>query len=318
MLKKEFKDKDFDGKVTTKATAGDGTTFEANFSDKNNGKEGQPPVYNDADFTVTLPIDDSFKLKTTAKANRDVSLNVDVKVDANCSCNFTLENPDISDKIPGDVLFGGTYATPDFSVELEGQLCKGGDFKAMGAAVGLAAPVPGVDGLCLGLKPTLTTIEAGETEGSVRTNLSANLAYEQKDYHVGVNSFFTNTAAAVDKKPKVGDFKFGGAEATIWAKVRDDLQLAAKYTVNSEATAGRPAWGPAKLLPALESSFAIGTQYSLSKSQTAKTKVTLSKSFEKITCDFALKTALEGKSNLVLSMQLDGAKPKFGMVYNLE
>jgi len=69
LLKREFGDSKFQNKMTTKAKAGDGTEFEANFSDK-----CDKGAYNDADFKVTHPVDDGLKLAVKTTAKGDVEL----------------------------------------------------------------------------------------------------------------------------------------------------------------------------------------------------------------------------------------------------
>jgi len=65
-----------------------------------------------------------------------------------------------------------------------------------------------------------------------------------------------------------------------------------------------------------KSEFALVTQYNLSKSQTAKAKVTVKDKKSKY--DFCLKTALEGKSSATFNVALGDAAPEFGFLYNLE
>jgi len=115
---------------------------------------------------------------------------------------------------------------------------------------------------------------------------------------------------------KAGDMSalgYKGAEVVAWWKPCDDLQIAAKYARYKEKK-GRSVWeAPGK---ADADSFSIASQYALSGTQTSKCKVTYEGG--PITYDFALKTALEGKSSATFNVTLGDEKPKFGFVYTLD
>lgn len=288
LLKNDFKDDKFDHKMTTKGKSADGTSFETNFSSDNK-----------ADFKVTHPVDDglTFTLKTTSK--QEVEATPELKFDDNLTVKATFKNPS---KTGSGIDIGANYVTKDFSAELEGCLTKKDwDFKSPGFALGIATDLPvGVDGLKLGLQPAFL---AGDGGGM---NAAVNLAYEQSDYQVGINTFLTG-------KAKDNNY-LGGTECVIWYKASDDLQIAGKYATSS-FTKGKKLWETPE--EKAKSSYSLVTNYSLSKTQTAKAKVTLGGS--DTAYDFSLKTALEGKSSATFNVMMKGsAAPKFGFLYNLE
>jgi len=310
LIKKDFKDPVFEHKLTTKAKAADGTTFEANVCDQNSAGKDQPAKYETADFAVTIPVDDGFKVTVKTEANQDKSVKVDYKIDANANANATFTNPCISDNKPGTVDVGANYATKDFSAELEARVFKDGKTDAAGLVLGLAAPVPTVDGLSIGARPTFT-----KDGDAAKMNLNVNAAFDQKDYGLSVNTFWSNFNAD-------NSLKYHGMEIIGMAKVNADCSVAAAFRQYDQG-AGAPGF-PFKLYEKgaqkAKKEFAVATQYKLSKSQTSKTKFTYDLAKNEQTIGLSLKTALEGKSSLTMSMDLKGvsSKPAFGLVYNLE
>merc|ERR1712010_131396 len=122
LIKKDFKDPVFEHKLTTKAKAADGTTFEANVCDQNSAGKDQPAKYESADFAVTIPVDDGFKVTVKTEANSDNSVKVDYTVDANFNANATFTNPSTTTNAPGTVEVGANYATKEFSAEVEARI----------------------------------------------------------------------------------------------------------------------------------------------------------------------------------------------------
>merc|ERR1712072_1432027 len=286
LLKKDFKDR-FEHKLTTKAKAADGTTFEANVSDQKT-TDGK---YESADFAVTIPVDDGFKVTVKTEANSDNSVKVDYTVDANFNANATFTNPSTNkETVPGTVEVGANYATKEFPAEVEARIFKEStSTEAAGFALGLAAPVPMVDGLSVGARPTYSV--AGG-----KSNLNLNAAYDQKDYGVSVNTLWSNWG---DK------FDFNGVEVIAQAKVNADCSVAAAWRKFDNSA---PSF-PAKLFDKVgkaKKEFAVATQYKLSKSQTCKAKFTFPDMGSTPKTSLALKTALEGKSSLTMSMDLFG------------
>merc|ERR1712188_52027 len=245
LIKKDFKDPVFEHKLTTKAKAADGTTFEANVCDQNSAAKDQPAKYETADFAVTIPVDDGFKVTVKTEANQDKSVKVDYKIDGNANANATFT--------------------------------KDGD--------------------------------------AAKMNLNVNAAFDQKDYGLSVNTFWSNFNAD-------NSLKYHGMEIIGMAKVNADCSVAAAFRQYDQG-AGAPGF-PFKLYEKgaqkAKKEFAVATQYKLSKSQTSKCKFTYDLAKNEQTIGLALKTALEGKSSLTMSMDLKGvsSKPAFGLVYNLE
>lgn len=291
LIKNDFKDDKFDHKMTTKGKTADGTSFESNFSSNN-----------EADFKVTHPVDDglTFSLKTTSTTSKKtVEAAPEMKFDDNLTVKATFKDPSSTGS---GVDINADYVTKDFSAQLEGNLSAGEwKFNEPGFALGIATDLPvGVDGLKLGLQPA---VKLGE--GSPLLNAAVNLAYEQSDYHVGINSFLSNDG---------GSFGLGGCECVVWFKASDDLQIAGKYE-QSNKTKGKKAWDTPKTEDA--SKYSLVTCYNLSKTQTAKAKVVVGG--DSPVYDFSLKTALEGKSSATFNVKMAGAEPpKFGFLYNLE
>jgi len=296
LLKKDFKDR-FEHKLTTKAKAADGTTFEANVSDQKT-TDGK---YESADFAVTIPVDDGFKVTVKTEANSDNSVKVDYTVDANFNANATFTNPSTTTNAPGTVEVGANYATKEFSAEVEARIFnQSTKIDKAGFALGLAAPVPMVDGLSVGARPTYSMADK-------RSNLNLNAAYDQKDYGVSVNTLWSNWG---------DNFDFNGVEVIAQAKVNADCSVAAAWRKFDNSA---PSF-PSKLFDKVgkeKKEFAVATQYKLSKSQTCKAKFTFPDMGSTPKTSLALKTALEGKSSLTMSMDL-AAQPAFGMAYNLE
>jgi len=289
LLKNDFKDDKFDNKMTTKGKAGDGTSFETNFSDDNK-----------ADFKVVHPVDDglTFTLKTSTDGKvTAVEATPEMKFDDNLTVKAVFKDPSATG---GNIDIGANYITKDFSAELEGNLSKGEwKFGNAGFSLGLAADLPvGVDGLKLGLQPG---VGLGEKPNY---NANVNLAFEQKDYHVGINTFLTNGS----------DNKIGGSELVVWYKAADNLEIVGKFAQATHKK-GKKAWEAAPALKEKEQSFSLLTCYNLSKTQTAKAKVTVGAATK---YDFSLKTALEGKSSATFNVTMGADKPKFGFLYNLE
>jgi len=307
LLKKDFKDK-FDHKLTTKAKAADGTTFEANVSDQKN-MDGSHA----ADFAVTVPVDSGLKVTVKTETNEaNKSVKVDYTVDANFNANATFLNPCMGDNMPGTIEVGANYATKEFSAEVEAQIMKAGKQDA-GLVLGLAAPVPMVDGLSIGVRPTFY-----KPADDIKSNVLMNVAYDQKDYGLSVNTFWTNA---------IGDkFAYSGLDIVGRASVNADCSVAAKFSQFDAQPAGFPAKAFAAAEQKKKFEVAVGTQYKLSKTQTAKAKFTYGEKPNKekttmvksMTTSLALKTALEGKSNLTLSMDLAAGAPAFGVAYSLE
>jgi len=239
----------------------------------------------------------TFTLKTTSE--QKVEATPELKFDDNLTVKATFKNPS---KTGSGIDIGANYVTKDFSAELEGCLTKKDwDFKSPGFALGIATDLPvGVDGLKLGLQPAFL-VGGG-------MNAAVNLAYEQSDYQVGINTFLTD-------KAKDSNY-LGGTECVIWYKASDDLQIAGKYATSSQ-TKGKKLWETPE--EKAKSSYSLVTNYSLSKTQTAKAKVTIDAIKSETTYDFSLKTALEGKSSATFNVMMKGEKaPKFGFLYNLE
>merc|ERR1712010_213963 len=99
--------------------------------------------------------------------------------------------------------------------ELEARVFKDGKTDAAGLVLGLAAPVPTVDGLSIGARPTFT-----KDGDAAKMNLNVNAAFDQKDYGLSVNTFWSNFN---DKN----SLQYNGIEVIGMAKLNADCSVAA-------------------------------------------------------------------------------------------
>jgi len=304
--KNDFKDA-HTFKLTTKAKSADKVAFEGNVSDNSD-------VAKMADMKFTVPIDDSFSasIKTTSgglvknektgeqeEKGKETTATCEFKFDANLKLtaevtDFKLPNVQESKKILGSA----EYVTESFSVEAKVCKAKG----ASGAMAALAFDCPGLEVVRVGVQPA---VDLNDKDPDI--NLNFGFAHEDKDYQLAA----TMGTCKLLRTEKA----LTGCSVRGWFKVSDSVSVAAEFDHVAKMKAGREAWETAK--PTKEgNSFKFGVEYKINPSTTSKVKVTSAGA--KPTFDVSLKTALEGKSNAVVCVKLEGDKPQFGLNYTLE
>lgn len=320
--KRDFYD-GFSKKLTSKGKV-DGVEFEVNISDKPNAKAQN--ALDDADATVTVPVDDSFSVAFKAKACKaqpDVTVTGKLKVSDALSAEISAKNFD-TDFAKTEVSGAFTYLDPAFSVEGKFGAFDGPkgfnnpDKKynmasgTLGLSAAIAMDCPFAEGVTVGVQPSFGYGSYKKEDSSSANALVFNMPFAvgggNKDFQL---AFVGGLAMNPGAKPAISS---GGLKGLY--NINSDLQVA--FEVDQQYyKMERELYKAGKVLE--EFNFKVGTQYKVSDSVTAKAKYTLNGESKSIV-DVAATQKFSGKCSATLSCKFDAAedKPSIGLTYNLE
>lgn len=294
--KKEFRDgKDASGvgKLTAKASSG-GVDYEVNLKN----------VADDADFKVTIPVDEKFKasIKTTAKG--DTELEFEVGLADGMKCTLTSSNPTLDKKCPNTNV-KVEYLDPAFSVESTIAVAgkNGLNKKDMGFSAAIATACPGLEGVTIGFAPAI---------GLSKAKPNVNMPFAIGTGDKAKAAAFTAAVAAGGDLASLTPVACG---LKGFFKVDDKTSVAAEIDYALHKLDGKVGWKPIEV-GASSSCFKAGVEFKASKAVTIKGKGTYEK--HSFALDLAAKMALEGKSSFTIGASMSGDAPKVGFAYNLE
>jgi|ERR1711981_206299 len=227
------------------------------------------------DCKVTMPVDDKCSVAVKVAGSNS---EVECKIGVADGMDLTLitKNPDLANAAGMNLSGKFNYVTSAYAVESEFNLLGCGG--SPNGCAGITMDCPGLDGVVLGLKP-------GNSKGFA---CPISLGYAGSGFDLA----FVCNAALVANKPALNGASFRGL-----FKVNDSTNLAFEVDHENEKKTG----------------MKLGLDYKISGSTSMKAKAT----FKDGSCsnDFSFKTALDGKSNLVLASQ---GLVKHSFTYTLE
>jgi len=309
--KKEFKDRDHDTKATIKGKTADKVEYEANFGtgEKYDAAVTMPIT---ADVTGTCKVDGADLVKT-------------VKYKASDALNVTTEltfKEGSTDKLA--VKLNAEYVDPQFSVEFQAtpwdtaaatlatETTKKSAMKTAttGMSVAIAAPVPGVEGVTMGIQPGL----GFRANGRMCPSMPMSLGYAGKDFQLALCS---GLATLPDQVAEKDVYVNTGVGLKGYFKKSDTLAFAFEVdqtNVPVNAKAIYDSSDPKKnngIKASTKAQFGLETKWDAA---TVKAKATLGGASP--VYDFAYKTKF-GSGSVSLAYQV-ADKNTVGMVYTLE